>query len=270
MKAKILLVLMSAVLLIGGNALADPGDFDGPYPLHGVTPDVANWWATYVVGSSGQSPPGNILGPVDGSWAIGSGQAGYITVGFDEAITNGAGVDFAVWENGFKVGGGGRIYAELGYVDVSTDGTNWVEFPSTYLEVGSGVPNIDPTYVYNLAGNYEAHYMPIEDREGTPFNLDDILNTSEVLAGLVDPNEISYVRLRDIIGGGEGGDNWDQAMYFGYDRDHLICDGGSYGGGADWDAIGVMNAVPIPGAVWLLGSGLLGLIGIRRKNVLDR
>jgi hypothetical protein len=24
--------------------------------------------------------------------------------------------------------------------------------------------------------------------------------------------------------------------------------------------------VPIPGAVWLLGSGLLGLIGIRRRN----
>ena len=26
------------------------------------------------------------------------------------------------------------------------------------------------------------------------------------------------------------------------------------------------SAVPIPGAVWLLGSGLIGLVGIRRKN----
>jgi len=26
------------------------------------------------------------------------------------------------------------------------------------------------------------------------------------------------------------------------------------------------NAVPIPAAVWLLGSGLLGLIGVRRRN----
>jgi hypothetical protein len=25
------------------------------------------------------------------------------------------------------------------------------------------------------------------------------------------------------------------------------------------------NVVPLPGAVWLLGSGLLGLIGLRRK-----
>ncbi len=28
-----------------------------------------------------------------------------------------------------------------------------------------------------------------------------------------------------------------------------------------------LNAVPIPGAVWLLGSGLLGIVGIRRKKV---
>ncbi len=27
----------------------------------------------------------------------------------------------------------------------------------------------------------------------------------------------------------------------------------------------VAKAVPIPGAVWLLGSGLIGLLGIRRK-----
>jgi len=25
------------------------------------------------------------------------------------------------------------------------------------------------------------------------------------------------------------------------------------------------NPVPIPGAIWLLGSGLIGIIGIRRK-----
>jgi hypothetical protein len=28
-----------------------------------------------------------------------------------------------------------------------------------------------------------------------------------------------------------------------------------------------INPVPIPGAVWLLGSGLLGLVGIGRKRL---
>ena len=32
----------------------------------------------------------------------------------------------------------------------------------------------------------------------------------------------------------------------------------------DLDDVSVL-AVPIPGAIWLLGSGLIGLIGIRRK-----
>jgi hypothetical protein len=27
-----------------------------------------------------------------------------------------------------------------------------------------------------------------------------------------------------------------------------------------------LNAVPVPAAVWLLGSGLLGLVGLRRRN----
>ncbi len=37
--------------------------------------------------------------------------------------------------------------------------------------------------------------------------------------------------------------------------------------GVDLDAIGVMNAnaVPIPGAIWLIGSGLLCMLGLRKK-----
>ena len=31
------------------------------------------------------------------------------------------------------------------------------------------------------------------------------------------------------------------------------------------DEVRVITAVPIPGAVWLLGSGLIGLLGIRRR-----
>ena len=57
---------------------------------------------------------------------------------------------------------------------------------------------------------------------------------------------------------------------------YLKIDGVGDGGsgsvtGFDLDAVGAINhattgaAVPLPGAVWLLGSGLMGLIGVRRK-----
>ncbi len=37
------------------------------------------------------------------------------------------------------------------------------------------------------------------------------------------------------------------------------------GVGVEYDTLKMGNAVPIPGAIWLLGSGLIGLAGIRRK-----
>ena len=47
----------------------------------------------------------------------------------------------------------------------------------------------------------------------------------------------------------------------GFDEDN----GETHGNANFLDSFGA-NAVPIPGAVWLFGSGLLGLIGIRRKK----
>lgn len=266
MKSKIFIILSVSIYLavFNGPSIASPGDFSGPYPLNGLTPGVANWWATSVVGSSGHNNPQNILGPVNGDWAVGSPSGGSITVGFDVTITNKSGYDFVIWENGFwstfssdgSINPHDGVFAELGFVDVSTDGLNWVTFPSTYLETMTPYPNIDPTYVHNLAGNYVSIGTPYE---GTPFDLDDILGTMAVLDGLVDPNKINYVRLRDILGAGEGGNELDSLG-------NTIYDGNGFGGGADWDAVGVINAVPIPGSVLLFGSGLLGALGLRRKK----
>lgn len=49
-------------------------------------------------------------------------------------------------------------------------------------------------------------------------------------------------------------------------RDTTLANSGANGDGFDVNAVQV-NATPIPGAVWLLGTGLIGLVGIRRRFV---
>ena len=56
----------------------------------------------------------------------------------------------------------------------------------------------------------------------------------------------------------------DFRMYNGYQGSHFKASTHSDGCGLAVRS-GQVSAVPVPGAIWLLGSGLLGLIGIRRK-----
>jgi hypothetical protein len=82
-----------------------------------------------------------VLGPPKGTGsAQGSttdvaslGNGGSITLAFDEnAIVDGQGADFIVFENAFNVSGNpNNPYAELGTVAVSNDGTTWTSFPCT-------------------------------------------------------------------------------------------------------------------------------------------
>jgi hypothetical protein len=84
--------------------------------------------------------PEIVLGPPKGGGAeSGSldvaslGNGGSITLAFDgNAIVDGPGPDFIVFENPFAVGGNlDDPYAELGTVAVSDDGVTWTSFPCT-------------------------------------------------------------------------------------------------------------------------------------------
>jgi hypothetical protein len=126
----------------------------------------------------------------NGVASLGDGGSAIIT--FETPIANGEGFDFAVFENGFKEIGGTFDFLEFAFVEVSSDGSRFVRFPSEYkgqtaTQVGSFEP-IDTRLYHNLAGKYTAGY-------GTPFDLDELKDS----IGL-DINNITHLKIVDVIG----------------------------------------------------------------------
>jgi hypothetical protein len=124
---------------------------------------------------------GDVLSLGDGGWA---------TYYFANPITDGPGADFAVFENGFlNPADSTMAYLELAFVEVSTDGLNWVRFAAeshtdTTLQCAGTGQYMDARKVHNLAGKYIANW-------GTPFDL------SELSPAL---SAVHYVRISDVVG----------------------------------------------------------------------
>ena len=225
-------------------------------PAPGV---AANWQNTSnVIGPVGSNNMAIVsLGDLNATQIADGVSPGYIVLAFLNGIGNGIGADFAAFENAMI--SGGKVFAELAYVEVSTDGVVFSRFPSiseTPGQVG-GMGTVDPTGVYNLVGKHTTGY-------GTPFDLDDLLDDEFVLAGLVDLNNINYVRLVDIPGDGTFKDSLGNSIY-----DAWVTTGS---GGLDFAGIGVINeriatATPEPGTLAIGGLFLLGsLVRFRREK----
>ncbi|MDJ0745530.1 MAG: calcium-binding protein [Xenococcaceae cyanobacterium MO_167.B27] len=166
---------------------------------------------------------------------------GQITLTFDLTIANGKGSDFAVFENGFDFGEG--TFAELAYVEVSTDGSNFARFPSISLtpEPVDSFGVVDSTEIFNLAGKHLNNAFVDDttgeltgDSFGTPFDLEDLSGDPLVTSGLVDLNDINFVRLIDIPGSGDFLDAEGNPIFDPFPQS-------PGGGGFDLDAIGVIN-----------------------------
>jgi hypothetical protein len=167
------------------------------------------------------------------------------------------GYDFVVFENAFisnftnPIYGfiTGEMFAELGYVEVSSDGINFARFPSVSLTTGAvGMyGTIEISDIFNLVGK---HPNAGGVCTGTPFDLSDIADDPNVVSGIVDINNISYVRIIDIPGSGDFNDmavehidpnSWPVWDY--YVSDHSIYDAWVTwdSGGLDLEAIGVLE-----------------------------
>jgi hypothetical protein len=183
----------------------------------------------------------NSLGDLDAAEIAAGATPGYLTVTFPTGIRNDAGPDFAVFENGFTFGSPNGLFAELAYVEVSTNGSDFVRFPSIDTNVapvtGSGAfAGFDMSNVYNLAGKHAGNF-------GTPFNLDDLLTAPAVVGGAVNLDNIQFVKLVDIPGNGSFTDSLGNPIL-----DNWLTVGS---GGFDFrlpsgQGVGVIHAVPEP------------------------
>ena len=233
--------------------------FAGPYVEEGIgadDPAVAGWAtgvASYVRSDADTafSDPSLALGPAAGSVmdVVSLGDVdppddavspGRITLTFDVDIADGPGPDLAVFENGFG-SYPDAIYAELAYVEVSTNGEVFARFPSlsTLPYEPGGYAFFDVSDCYHLAGKHPAGW-------GTPFDLSELAEDEAVLSGLVDLQDIRYVRLVDIPGYGTQG-----GAFAGYtdSQGRPIHDNWPTfdSGGFDLDAVAVLRAVETGG-----------------------
>lgn len=165
------------------------------------------------------------IGPV-GNGVVSLGDGGSAILTFQHPIKNGEGFDFAIFENAFN-----DTFLELAFVEVSSDGTNYVRFPATSntqntSQIGPFDNVGEASKINNLAGKYKVNY-------GTPFDLNELSEN-----GLLDINAITHIKIIDVVGS-------INPLYASYDNNNNIINDpfptGFDSGGFDLDAIGVIH-----------------------------
>jgi hypothetical protein len=187
--------------------------------------------------------------------------AGSITLRMDRPLRDGPGWDLATFENGFYYSPpeDDKFFAELAYVEVSSDGVTFARFPSVSLTTdlfapfGAAFAGLDPTDVHNLAGKNTGLV-------GTPFDFAHLAEESEVISGNVQLNDIRYIRLTHVPGDGSFLDSEGSGIVAAWPTTDL--DFGN--GGHDLDAVGGRYAVPEPSAGALLAIAGVSLLAWRR------
>jgi hypothetical protein len=185
-------------------------------------------------------------GPQGGGMSNGSldmvvlGMGGSVTLGFDVVIVDGPGADFTVCENSFVFSGG--VFAEVAFVEVSTDGLSFARFPTRYAGPVGPLPpfGVSPMGTFgglcgglpviaNVVTNSVSPFDPVVSG-GESYDLAELASHPLVLSGVVDVDDINYVRIVDVIEG-------TSVDSFGA----LIWDHGGSTSSADIDAVSVIH-----------------------------
>lgn len=160
--------------------------------------------------------PSTAIGPAAGSNAgvVVLGSGGSITLDMGEPFADTAGADLAVWENGLS-GPDGMLFAELAFVEVSSDGQNFARFPVS-TERQDPVSGYDTAFGYIDPDQYSgfAGLHPVST--GTAFDLTELNDaplTGADSTATVDLSAIRYVRIVDVIGDGRERDAHGREIY---------------------------------------------------------
>lgn len=171
--------------------------------LGGVHQDSSaiSTWATSVIVERGPidiaDPLGDKASFGEANNAVGKstsvvslGDGGHAVLAFSTAIKNVEGPDFAVFENSFQTGDG--YFIELGFVEVSSDGENFVRFKAasqqdTSKQVGTN-DALQPGNFTNLAGVHPSSF-------GTPFDLEELKDEAGI-----DVDNITHIKIVDVVG----------------------------------------------------------------------
>lgn len=199
--SRLVYVFCFITTLIGAQSFAPKPNELGSKAIYKDSSIIVNW-ANHVEVNRGYLNISNLsLGYVsNGEVTAGEGKAegnsfdvvslgdsGVAIITFERPIENGAGVDFAIFENGFA-----DDYLELAFVEVSSDGDRYVRFPatseaSTTIQIGP-YEFSDCRLFNNLAGKYRQGY-------GTPFDLEELKDSNDI-----DLMNITHVKLIDVVG----------------------------------------------------------------------
>ena len=235
-------IVFALFLLSAGSVKAQfhpPAGVPGTSAMHADSSSFVAWantcsvergWVHYGIDSLGLMDTGLDeygTGKALSNPTVSLGDGGIATLSFINPITNGEGYDFAVFENSFD-----GLFLELAFVEVSSDGENFVRFPATTLAdtsvaVGS-FDLMDARNFNNLAGKYQMGF-------GTPFDLEELTDSSAI-----DIESITHVRIIDVIGTAQ----WDVCSRDYADNPILDPFPTPFlGGGFDLDAVGVIHDI---------------------------
>jgi hypothetical protein len=165
--------------------------------------------------------PANALGaPLGGGYGQGGvhvhslGIGGNLVLQLAMPARNGPGADLLVAENAFAAGDFGRGFAEVAFVEVSSNGQDFARFPARYAG-----PPVEPGAFGTAAiGDYEnlagatpvlfgspaypaADAQDVVEAGGDAFDLADLAGDPQVQAGRVQLGSIAFVRLVDVRSG---------------------------------------------------------------------